>query len=175
MKFAVFHSIPLHVCVMTVPSAHIARLFIFKNIYFISIPICDCPKALVLTGGSGAGVSSTSFSGSDYQLGLLVVATASLLSGISAALTQKHLVDYRKRHPFFFSAELAIYGIVFLLGNLLVRSDVAPGGSLFSHWTPLTLIPVVTNVRQEEFRIGRNICICIPYVCMYRVCSFILQ
>ena len=72
-----------------------------------------------------------------------------MLSGISAALTQKNLVGFRKRHPFFFSAELAVYGIVFLLANLLVRSDVAPGGGLFSNWNLLTLIPVVTNVRER--------------------------
>eukprot|EP01036_Dinobryon_divergens_P032545 gene32545-42158_t len=100
--------------------------------------------ALVLTSG-GSSTSSLSLSGNDYQLGLLVVAAASLLSGISAALTQKNLVGFRKRHPFFFSAELAIYGIVFLLANLLVRSDVAPGGNLFSNWNLLTLIPVITN------------------------------
>lgn len=112
--------------------------------------------AVVLTSsGSGNGFSlSLSGGGSDFQLGLLMVVAASLLSGVSAALTQKSLVGYRKRHPFFFSAELAVYGIVFLLLNLLFNSDIksAPGGgrgSLFSNWTLITLIPVVVNVKQS--------------------------
>ena len=120
--------------------------------------------ALVLTSG-GSSTSSLSFSGNDYQLGLLVVAAASLLSGISAALTQKSLVGFRKRHPFFFSAELAIYGIVFLLANLLVRSDVAPGGNLFSNWNLLTLIPVVTNVCPREKEIMGILFVFVLHTC----------
>ena len=68
-----------------------------------------------------------------------------MISGLSAALTQKGLVGDRKRFPFFFSAELAVFGIVFLLLNLIFNNDIK-GGSLFSNWNYYTLIPVITNV-----------------------------
>jgi hypothetical protein len=78
-----------------------------------------------------------------------MVAVASLLSGISAALTQKALVGFRKQQPFFLSAELALYGIFFLLLNLYFNSDVQSGGSFFSHWNLYCFVPVVTNVRHR--------------------------
>jgi hypothetical protein len=99
----------------------------------------------VLTTGNGTFSFSASSLTSNYQFGLVMVATASLLSGMSAALTQQALVDFRKRQPFFFSAEMAFYGIFFLLINLLFNNDIK-GGSLFSNWDLLTLIPVITNV-----------------------------
>lgn len=86
----------------------------------------------------------TSITSDKYQLGLAMVAGASMISGLSAALTQKGLVGDRKRFPFFFSAELAVYGIIFLLINLIFNNDIK-GGSLFSNWNYYTLIPVVTN------------------------------
>lgn len=81
----------------------------------------------------------------DFKLGVALVAGASMLSGLSAALTQKALVDFRKRHPFFFSAELAVFGITFLLFNLIFNSDIIEGGSLFSNWSLMTFLPVITN------------------------------
>lgn len=80
-----------------------------------------------------------------YQIGLWMVAGASMISGLSAALTQKGLVGVRKTFPFFYSAELAVFGIIFLLINVVVNNDIQ-GGSLFSNWNYWTLIPVVTNV-----------------------------
>jgi len=100
--------------------------------------------ALVLTTSEGTFSFSAPSLSSDYQFGLIMVATASMLSGMSAALTQQALVDFRKRQPFFFSAEMALYGIFFLLLNLLFNNDIK-GGGLFSHWDLLTLIPVITN------------------------------
>lgn len=87
----------------------------------------------------------TTTSSSDYNLGLLMVCSASMMSGLCAALTQMALVDFRKRHPFFFSAELAVFGIVFLLINLVFNNDIKEGGFLFSNWSLLTLVPVITN------------------------------
>ena len=76
-----------------------------------------------------------------------MVGGASMLSGLSAALTQRALVGGKQRHPFFFSAELAVYGIIFLLINLIFNNDIKGGGSaLFSNWDWMTLIPVIINV-----------------------------
>lgn len=80
-----------------------------------------------------------------------MVVGASMLSGFSSALTQKALVGARPRHPLFFSAELALYGIVFLLANALCSRDGSKllTGGFLDGWTPYTLIPVFTNVRQS--------------------------
>ena len=43
---------------------------------------------------------------------------ASMLSGLSAALTQRALVGSAPRHALFFSAELAMYGILFLVVHM---------------------------------------------------------
>ena len=78
----------------------------------------------------------------------MMVLGASMLSGLSAALTQKALVSSKPRHPLFFSAELAVYGIIFLLVRALFSKEGASilSGDLFSGWTPYTFIPVATNV-----------------------------
>jgi UDP-sugar transporter A1/2/3 len=76
-----------------------------------------------------------------------MVLGASMLSGFSSALTQRALVGSKPRHPLFFSAELALYGILFLLANSFFSKDGARifAGSFFDNWTPYTLIPVFTN------------------------------
>ena len=81
-------------------------------------------------------------------MGLIMVLSASLLSGLSAALTQKALVGSKPRHPLFFSAELAVYGIIFLIVRSLFSSEskLILSGDLFAGWTPYTLIPVTLNV-----------------------------
>lgn len=84
-----------------------------------------------------------------YKIGVMVVLAASVLSGISAAFVEKAFVAIKQRNALLFSAELALYGIIFLLSK-----EVLFGGSvtntlsskLFASWTPLTLIPVMTNV-----------------------------
>jgi len=99
------------------------------------------------TGGTDVETMSPS-----YQMGVACVAGASMLSGLSAALTQRALVGAQQRHPLFFSAELAVYGILFLLGNLYFNSDIKGTNSsmgalaLFSNWDLMTFIPVVTSV-----------------------------
>lgn len=83
-----------------------------------------------------------------YNFGLFAVATASLLSGLSAALTQRTLTAAKPRPSLFFSAEMAIYGIVFILLNLVFNNDIKGGGfNLFQNWQLSVFIPVITNVR----------------------------
>ncbi len=100
-----------------------------------------------MSGNSSASAVSTDHEHKNF--GILLVGTASLLSGLSAALTQRAITatGKKQRHVFLLSAEMAVYGIIFLLGNLAFNSDVAVGGGLLSHWTIFTLIPVVSNVR----------------------------
>ena len=85
----------------------------------------------------------------DYTLGVAMVAGASLLSGVSGALTQRALSDNSAgaRHSVFFSAELAVYGILVLLLSAVVSADGAKvlSSGLFAHWDIYTLIPVVAN------------------------------
>jgi len=83
----------------------------------------------------------------NYQLGLLVVGVASMLSGVSAALTQKTLQTTSK-DSLFMSAELAAVGILFLLIFQALGGEGASSSNdadLFANWDLLTLIPVSTN------------------------------
>lgn len=98
------------------------------------------------TTSSASAATAVSVS-ENYHLGVLMVAGASMISGLSAALTQRALVGNKPRHTVFFSAELAVYGILSLLVNLYFNNDIKGGGmSLFAHWNLWTLIPVFTNV-----------------------------
>ena len=95
--------------------------------------------------GSGA-VTKVEFS-TDYQLGVSLVLGASMLSGLSAALTQKALTNSTPRPPLFFSAELAAYGILFLLVSSFFSED---GSKVFydgilKGWNGKALIPVLVN------------------------------
>jgi len=87
---------------------------------------------------------------SSYQIGLIYVVGASMMSGLSAALTQRALVGLEQRHPLFFSGELAFYGIVFLLMNLYFNNDIKDGSmNLFLNWDIYTLIPVIASVSRS--------------------------
>ena len=68
--------------------------------------------------GSLTSTSNIKIDSSKYQMGVLTVLGASLLSGISAAFVQRAFVHPQKpRNPMLLSAELAFYGIIFLLGG----------------------------------------------------------
>lgn len=81
----------------------------------------------------------------DYQMGVALVIGASMLSGISAALTQRALTT--GRHALFFSAELAVYGILFLVAHLATtpESTALLQQGINKGWNMKTVIPVVTN------------------------------
>lgn len=102
----------------------------------------------------------------DYNFGLFCCAMASSLSGLSGALVQRALVGSSAQNPLVYTAELAIYGIAFLLVSALFSTrerELILGGNLFHDWNPLTLIPVTTNVR-----INSIVFICIRlHVCIY--------
>lgn len=87
---------------------------------------------------------------SAYNLGILLVLGASALSGISGSLTETAFKDY-KRHSIFFSAELAVYGIIGLtvsiFNNIEQRNLIINNGisHLFSNWNYWVLVPVICN------------------------------
>lgn len=88
---------------------------------------------------------------SGYKTGIILVSLASLLSGLSTALTQKALIesDSKKgrKEPILFSAELASYGILFLIISSLFQHDgykMITNG-FFHEWNMTTFIPVITN------------------------------
>lgn len=98
--------------------------------------------------GGPPSSSAAADTNSMYQIGLLCVGAASMLSGLSAALTQRAVAGSGARNTLLLSAEMAVYGIVFLLINLMFNNDTkGGGGSLLANWNLPTLIPVITNVR----------------------------
>lgn len=109
--------------------------------------------AVILNMGGGTSASLSASASSNYQLGVLAVLGASFISGLSAALSQRALVGSKPRHPIFFSAELAAYGITFLLvsGLFSKDKDLILSGHLFDGWEANTLIPVTTNVSGTRF------------------------
>jgi hypothetical protein len=132
------------------------------------------------SGGAPVAASATASSASvaSYQLGMVCVAVASMLSGLSAALTQRAVTGasssfaaaaaaapgssnngavVRARNTMQLSAEMAVYGILFLLINLWFNNDIK-GSHLLSNWDMLTLIPVLTNVRVFLIFFSNGVC-----------------
>lgn len=110
---------------------------------------------------SGAGRRATH--------GILPILTASLISGMAGALTQKNLQGSKgnvsilskrrskKTNPpasrppknaYLFSMEMNVASIILLVASLGLSSSgrtILRSGTFFSNWTPETFIPVVTN------------------------------
>ena len=82
-------------------------------------------------------------------LGMLAIGAASMISGLSTALTQNALS--KGRHPIFLSAELASFGIFSLIVTDMFQHNgqstllTLQGGGPFKHWTWWTLIPVLSS------------------------------
>ena len=86
-----------------------------------------------------------------------MVLGASMLSRLSTALTQRALTNAKPRHALFFSAELAVYGIIFLLTSMFTSQEglkvsdrgEGPGASSFLiEFAPLVtfcLFPPLTD------------------------------
>ena len=87
-------------------------------------------------------------------LGIMLVLTASMISGISTALTEKTLQlsgNGPKRNSIFLSAEMAVYAIVFLLisdnlnSNKETNEKCKIHDNFFAYWDIYTFIPVLSN------------------------------
>lgn len=103
--------------------------------------------AVLLNMPMGAGASLKIESTADYQLGVSMVLGASMLSGLSAALTQRALTNASPRPALFFSAELAAYGILFLLVTLCFSEE---GSRVYKNgiqtgWDAKAFVPVLFN------------------------------
>lgn len=115
------------------------------------------------------GSSQTSIDLAGYNFGLIAVATASLLSGLSTALTQRALTAGKPRPSSYFSAEMAVYSIFFLLVNLYFNNDIKGGGyDLFQGWQLSLMIPVLSNVRIPViFKVNKFVIFNILYYCRH--------
>ena len=87
----------------------------------------------------------------EYHVGVILCLSASSLSGLSGALVQTALTGKTPQNPFIYTAELALYGIMFLLITSLYMSSERDkeqllSGKMFASWSAQTFIPVVTNV-----------------------------
>lgn len=101
--------------------------------------------AVVLNTNFGTVGTDVSPPSQHYHIGVLCVLTASAISGLSTALTQRALVSGIPRETVFFSAELAIYSILVLLAKEVFYEKGVALTSFFSHWTWWTLLPVTAN------------------------------
>lgn len=120
------------------------------------------------TSGSSVNTSTNSNSNqidlfgmkglTEYHVGVVLCLSASSLSGLSGALVQTALTGKTPQNPFIYTAELALYGIMFLLiTSLYLSSDrdreLLLSGNMFSSWSAQTFIPVLTNVSMNYFLI----------------------
>lgn len=104
--------------------------------------------AFLLNFGPGMGKNVGDMA--SFNLGLMCVAAASMISGLSTALTQKALTTSSKPRPaVFLSAELAAYGIVVLLGQMIYSGELRMDRNFFANWELQTLIPVISNVSHN--------------------------
>jgi UDP-sugar transporter A1/2/3 len=79
------------------------------------------------------------------RVGVAAIMFASMLSGLSTALTQ-HALQGQDRNSFLFSAELAVFGIIFLLLKMAVSGSFsALTLADFAGWTWLSCVPVVSQ------------------------------
>lgn len=109
---------------------------------------------LSLAKDSSRDSESDSALPASFELGLLPVLLASILSGVGAAITQQSM-QVHKRDPALVTIELSVYGSVFLALPILwsalsasasnSRVDTALITSLLDGWDVLTLLPVATN------------------------------
>eukprot|EP01041_Mallomonas_annulata_P002392 gene2392-4643_t len=104
--------------------------------------------AVILNTEFSTAMSTTNITerGENYNLGVLLVLGASATSGLSAALTQRALVAAKPRETVFFSAELAVYSLVLLVGKEVFFGKGFSPSVFFMSWDLWTLIPVTCNI-----------------------------
>lgn len=142
----------LAACILQVKFDSIEEFMIEFGRIKSSFPLLS---SLVSSSSSSYKSSSSSFLESlykieGYKLGLLLTILASLFSGLSGALTQLAMTPKNgsyTRHSIFFSAEMAVYQILYLLMNLYNsgEKELLISGALFKNWTVWLLIPVICN------------------------------
>jgi hypothetical protein len=69
-------------------------------------------------------IEGASYDASSYEIGIALVLSASAISGLSGALSQKALSNIEKpRHSILLSSEMAVYGIVFITVRMIFTQD----------------------------------------------------
>eukprot|EP01084_Bolivina_argentea_P298946 515266_1 len=86
----------------------------------------------------------TRLSGSIYYYGILCVLGASLLSGLTGAITQRSL-QQQGRDPYLLSLELSVYSTVTILVTIGAVSFMSSGLEIAKGWTYYTAIHIVTQ------------------------------
>ncbi|GAB9475466.1 Cmp-sialic acid transporter 5-like [Globisporangium polare] len=111
--------------------------------------------SLAKDGGDSGNRSAEKESVASFELGLLPVLIASILSGVGAAITQRSM-QLHQRDAALVTIELSVYGSVFLVLPMLWSALSSPASlstdssdslfaSLLDGCDAYTLIPVVTN------------------------------
>ncbi|RHY97112.1 hypothetical protein DYB26_001004 [Aphanomyces astaci] len=110
----------------------------------VAMAMLMAASLLLSAGGSGSSGDHSDVSSTDrFYSGFVPVLVASVLSGFGAALTQLSLQTHA-RDASLVTAELCVYGSLFLLANMLLQSPSTTSLS-FDGWTMYTLIPVVST------------------------------
>ncbi|KAF0712007.1 hypothetical protein AaE_012158, partial [Aphanomyces astaci] len=116
----------------------------FTLVQCIAMAMLMAASLLLSAGGSGSSGDHSDVSSTDrFYSGFVPVLVASVLSGFGAALTQLSLQTHA-RDASLVTAELCVYGSLFLLANMLLQSPSTTSLS-FDGWTMYTLIPVVST------------------------------
>ena len=83
--------------------------------------------------------------------GILPCLGAAAISGLAGALSQKgvQVAGGSGRNPYLYTMELGLYSCISLIISMFAtkngRKALQEEGSIFKHWTPLSLIPIVVR------------------------------
>jgi UDP-sugar transporter A1/2/3 len=96
---------------------------------------------------TAAADSKFSLSSKHFSHGVLPIMTASFLSGLAGAITQKSLQSGGGRNALMFTMELCVASILILLVSFATSEDgkqIQQRG-FFDKWSLLTMVPILTN------------------------------
>ena len=140
----------------------------FINAFHASISV---PRQFFGSLFTSAFSAKAAVSSATYRTGVLMVVGASAISGVCAALTQRSL-QQSKRHALFYSAEMAVYGILALLVSSIRVYGTQGGGLALDYASGLgeltrgvelqhvtvwdrspawVLVPIIVNVSRAAF------------------------
>jgi UDP-sugar transporter A1/2/3 len=112
----------------------------FVRVLVVGGVVASVVLTLDATRAPPADDDSVHVSAEYFELGVVPVLAASLLSGLAAALSQRSLQTHR-RNSYLFTMELAVFSSAALAASLVV----APQPGLWRAWTPQTLAPVLVQ------------------------------
>lgn len=111
------------------------------------IALCLLAAAGVLVSLSGQNSLENGLAG-NYFLGSCCIVLASALSGVNGAITE-WILQRKKRDSYLFTSEMAVIGCAVIVIGRFVQyflvTDLTRHEGLFDRWTPMTLIPILTQ------------------------------